>query len=266
MPIAGSRAQKQRGEQQPNFFHGEQKCAAKVANNQPSGVATFAACLHGMKPFFQKILVTIRRLRYPGSLRYWERRYARGGHSGAGSSGILAAYKAEVVNRFVAENGIMSVVELGCGDGQQLRLADYPAYIGLDISASAIARCRKIFAGDPTKTFAICGPKNFQVADYQSDMALSMEVIFHLTEENVYQKYLHDLFASARKWVVVFSSDETDSTGGIFPHFRPRRFTSDVPPDWVLRRQLTTPHRDISQSDFFFFEKTGSSKSYNFAT
>lgn len=205
---------------------------------------------------FRTLLSTFRRLRYPGSLTYWERRYAAGGNSGTGSIGRLAAYKAETVNRFVREYNIQSVIEFGCGDGQQLRLADYPAYMGLDISETAVKQCRAIFAHDTSKKFEVYKPDGFNATGFQADMALSLEVFFHLTEDKTYQLYLQHLFASACRWVVIFSSNEADTTGGIFPHFRPRHFTPDVPPGWVLRQHIPNPHRDISLSDFFFFEKT----------
>ena len=49
----------------------------------------------------------------------WEKRYAKGGNSGAGSYGKLAVYKAKVLNEFIEENKneVNSVVEFGCGDG-----------------------------------------------------------------------------------------------------------------------------------------------------
>lgn len=207
-------------------------------------------------PLYKKALIALRRLRYPGAADYWERRYARGGDSGAGSTGRLAAYKAATVNRFVRERDIRSVVEFGCGDGRQLQLADYPLYTGLDISKSAVGHCRALFAGDASRRFGIYRPDVFNPLDFQSDMALSLEVIFHLTEDDTYNLYMRHLFAAARHWVVIFSSDEADTTGGIFPHFRPRQFLKDVPPGWLLRERLENPHRDISVSEFFFFEKT----------
>lgn len=78
---------------------------------------------------------------FPGSRTYWDRRYAFGGYSGAGSSGRLAAFKAETLNRFVEQHGIGSVVELGCGDGNQLSLGAYPFYLGIDVSREAVRRC-----------------------------------------------------------------------------------------------------------------------------
>lgn len=204
---------------------------------------------------FRSLLAILRRLRYPGSHRYWERRYAQGGDSGAGSSGVLAAYKASILNAFVQTHNIRSVVELGCGDGQQLRLAEYPAYTGLDIAASAVECCRALFAGDRSKKIVHYNPLQFDPADFQADMAISLEVIFHLTEENLYRLYLQHLFALSRRWVLVFSSDEADDTGGVFPHFRPRQFSVDVPKGWVLRERIPNPHRDRSVSDFFVFER-----------
>src|SRR5687767_4284814 len=75
---------------------------------------------------------------FVSSSNYWERRYRKGRSSGAGSHGRLARFKADVLNEFVEKNCIKSVVEFGCGDGAQLSLANYPAYLGIDASEYAI--------------------------------------------------------------------------------------------------------------------------------
>ncbi len=82
---------------------------------------------------------------------YWEGRYAKGLDSGAGSYNRLATYKADFLNKFVAENAIERVIEFGSGDGAQLELADYPEYIGIDVSKTAIARTRTKFRSDLKK-------------------------------------------------------------------------------------------------------------------
>ncbi len=56
---------------------------------------------------------------FPGSQDYWVKRYAKGGNSGPGSYSELAKFKASVLNAFVREHGIQSVIEFGCGDGNQ---------------------------------------------------------------------------------------------------------------------------------------------------
>src|ERR1700760_1333334 len=92
-------------------------------------------------------------LPFKTSSDYWERRYVRGGNSGVGSYGRLANFKAEFLNDFVEQHRINSVIEYGCGDGSQLKLASYPSYIGIDVSPRAVEICRALFAADRSKRF-----------------------------------------------------------------------------------------------------------------
>ena len=80
---------------------------------------------------------------------------ARGGNSGAGSYNQIGVFKAEIMNKFVADNNVDTVVEFGFGDGQQLTRAKYPHYIGLDVSKTIHAKTSKRFADDPTKEFRL---------------------------------------------------------------------------------------------------------------
>ena len=198
--------------------------------------------------------------RFAGSAEYWEARYARGGESGTGSKGKFAEFKAEVLNDFVVRNGVVSVIEFGCGDGQQLARASYPQYLGIDVSAEAIRRCRARFAGDRSKAFRLA-------ADYQNeraDLALSLDVIFHLVEDDVFEGYMARLFNASDRWVIIYSSnyDRIDPNEG--PHVRHREFTAWIAahhPDWVLRERIpnrfpfTGDFRLGSFSDFFIFER-----------
>jgi SAM-dependent methyltransferase len=208
--------------------------------------------------FWHRLLAPLRRWRYPGDAAYWQQRYARGGDSGSGSGGALAAHKALTVNAFVKKYGIQSVTELGCGDGRQLQLAEYPQYVGLDLAPAAVERCRVLFAGDSKKKFDTYNPANFDPNPVRSDLALSMEVIFHLTNERLYEQYLRDLFACAHTWVLIFAPDQDDYTGGVFPHFRPRRFTPDVArlaPQWLLHEQLAPPPAALSGSQWWAYRR-----------
>src|SRR5262245_1129130 len=82
------------------------------------------------------------KIHFDTSSQYWEERYARGGTSGAGSYGRLAQFKADVINGHVRAHNVARVVELGCGDGNQLSLAQYPSYLGLDVSSTAVQACK----------------------------------------------------------------------------------------------------------------------------
>ncbi|MGZ6791310.1 MAG: hypothetical protein ACXVGH_00020 [Mycobacteriales bacterium] len=192
---------------------------------------------------------------------YWELRYAAGGTSGTGSYGELATFKAEVLNRFVAEHRVTSVVELGCGDGNQLALADYPSYVGLDVAPSALDRCIAAFADDASKSFYLYDPERF--ADrrhaFRCDLALSLDVLFHLVEDQVFDRYLDLLFDCGGRFVGVYSSNA--ALPDPEPHVRHREFTSLVArrhPQWRLVEHVPNPHRGTLEgavSDFWFWAR-----------
>lgn len=78
-----------------------------------------------------------------------------GGNSGAGSYNQIGVFKAEIVNNFVKDNGVNTVIEFGFGDGQQLTRAKYPHYIGVDVSKTIYEKTKKRFADDPSKEFRL---------------------------------------------------------------------------------------------------------------
>lgn len=190
---------------------------------------------------------------------YWERRYRLGMTSGPGSTGKLAIFKAEVLNRFVRDNGIGTVIEFGCGDGTQLAFAEYPSYLGIDVSPAAIDRCCRRFAGDATKSFRLQGGAGGAGDVEQADLTLSLDVIYHLLEDPVYHRYMDDLFGASRRWVVVYSSNREESTGA--RHVRHRRFLDDVRarfPEFSVVGKVENPFPAESFADFYFFERTSS--------
>jgi SAM-dependent methyltransferase len=212
-----------------------------------------------MHKIWHQILRPWRQWHYPGDAAYWERRYALGGDSGSGSAGLLARHKADTLNFFVKKNNIATVVELGCGDGQQAQLFDFQNYTGLDIAPSAVARCAEVFAHDDRKRFVLYAPDTFDAATVQAELTLSLEVIFHLTDSDLYEKYLRHLFATATRWVVIFAPNQPDTTGGIFPHVRLRAFLPDVArlaPQWCLAGHLDPPPPEAhSWSTWWVFER-----------
>jgi len=193
--------------------------------------------------------------RFRTSTDYWEDRYRRGGDSGGGSYGDLARFKADVLNAFVERHAVRSVVEFGCGDGSQLGLVRYPSYLGVDASAEAVRICRDKYAADATKRFAT-------LAEYdgaKADMALSLDVIYHLVEDAVFEAHIRSVFAAGERWVAVYSTDTDEQKPLQSPHVRHRRFTERVAatqPGWTLRETVPNAHPKLSQASFFFYERT----------
>ena len=75
----------------------------------------------------------------------------KGGTSGSGSYNQLAHFKAEILNKFVADHEVQTVIEFGFGDGNQLMLARYPQYTGFEVSQVAVDLCRQKFADDASQ-------------------------------------------------------------------------------------------------------------------
>lgn len=204
---------------------------------------------------------------FRGSAPYWEERYAAGGTSGAGSYGRLAHFKAETLNRFVRDHGVRSVVELGSGDGAQLGLAEYPSYVGLDVSETAVRMCVERFAGDETKRFEVIDEAGWapQRERVRADLSMSLDVIYHLVEDETFERYMERLFDLGERFVVIYSSNEEPPGYLGSPHVRHRTFTDWIEakrPEWRLIERIPNRYpydpndrNETSFADFYFFER-----------
>lgn len=202
-----------------------------------------------------ELLAPLRRRLFKGSSTYWQDRYANGADSGAGSYGELARFKADVLNGYVAEHSVSSVIEFGCGDGHQLSLAEYPRYLGLDVAPDAIERCRDRFSGDESKSFYLYSTPHFidRARTFHADLAVSLDVLYHLVEDEVFTGYLKHLFAAADRFVVIYSSDEEFPDAA--PHVRHRNFTRWVAEHvegWKLIDRIANPVEDSAAVAEFF--------------
>lgn len=215
---------------------------------------------------YRRLSHAIRRKQFIGSNQYWETRYADGGNSGAGSRSHLAEFKADFLNNFVASHGIYNVIELGCGDGYQLGLARYPRYTGVDVSKTAVQICKKTFRDDETKTFLTSIPKGNKF-----DLSISLDVIYHLIEDDIFTTYLKELFSLSRRWVIIYASnlhqiEFVRKFGVRAPHVKHRQFTTSVEelaPEWRLVERVPNDFpfdpknpAETSFADFYIYEKS----------
>lgn len=216
-------------------------------------------------PIAQSIWCVLRGRRtsqaFPGSATYWDGRYVVGGNSGRGSYGELAEFKARVLNEFVATHGIRTVIEFGCGDGNQLLLAEYPSYLGLDVSSTAISRCRELLAADESERFAL-------VSDYageKAELSMSLDVVYHLVEDSVFEKYMSQLFDAAERFVVIYANNRDEPASPAHPHVRHRRFSDWIAQyraDWKQIDYVANPYpynpeeQTGSFADFYFFSRS----------
>jgi hypothetical protein len=212
-------------------------------------------------PLVGPLISRLRAPTYVDSLAsYWEDRYATGGHSGAGSYGRLAEFKAEFINGFVERNNIQSVIEFGVGDGAQLALANYPRFIGVDVSQTSIDMCRQKFGDSPTHLFYTS--KEAAHEELTAELSLSLDVVYHLVDDAIFESYMQRLFDAAGRSVIIYASDEDRPEA---PHVRHRKFSRWVEkkrPEFKLRERV--PNRypydsadtgNTSFADFFVYDR-----------
>lgn len=197
---------------------------------------------------------------FTNSTDYWKERYKSGGNSGAGSYNQLAEFKGEFLNEFVQKNNVDSVIELGSGDGNQLDYFDFKKYTGFDVSETVVKNCQQKFANKPEYQFNLM--KN--ITNQKADMVMSLDVIYHLIEDEVYHNYMQHLFAMSNKYVAIYAYD-SEGEGYYAPHVRPRKFS-----DWInanatnFRLVEHVPNKypfdpndpaNTSIADFYLYEK-----------
>lgn len=200
---------------------------------------------------------------FSNSSQYWDDRYNTGGNSGAGSYGRLARFKADVLNDFVIKHAISSVVEYGCGDGAQLEMANYSEYTGFDVSPQAVALCRNKFSG--RQNYQFFETKILLDNEGSFDLAISLDVIYHLIEDDVYDAYMKRLFASSSKFVIIYSNNIEKKFDA--PHVRGRKLTlwcDEFAKDWALYQVIENIYpydpaepNDTSHADFYIFKRAG---------
>ena len=193
---------------------------------------------------------------------YWENRYSKLGNSGAGSYGRLAEFKADVINSFIADKKIKVIKEFGCGDGNQLALLKAPLYMGYDVSQTVIDKLKKIHESDKSKAF-------YHISDYdktviKADLTLSLDVLYHLLEDEVFNDYMEKLFDTSDRYVIIYSCHRNDISNSL--HIKFRTFLTWVlknRPEWrlidVIENAYPYDRNDpnhTSWSDFYIFERT----------
>jgi hypothetical protein len=149
------------------------------------------------------------------------------------------------------------------GDGNQLSLLDTSKimYYGVDISPTAITKCKELFHTNKTKRFFVT--KDFPKT-ILADLVMSCDVLYHLIENSVYYTYLHELFNRSTQFVIIYARDEDLNHAA---HVRFRKFTDYIKqtfPSFQLIQHIPNkfPQLEIGQnnnatspSDFYVYKK-----------
>jgi hypothetical protein len=194
------------------------------------------------------------------SRKYWEDRYLRGATSGWGSYGTASRYKTAVINDFLERFKPSSAIEFGCGDGNQIKSINYKNYLGLDFQP-AVKICKELYKNNKNLNFDSVDNYTGQKAD----LTLSLDVIYHLVEDEVFRDYMNNLFNSSKKYVVVFTTDRNDIIGTTVEHcfsravspYIKQNFKNFVPLEFESANRPKNFYKKnpFSDANFLFFER-----------
>lgn len=165
-----------------------------------------------------------------------------------------------------------TTINQNSGDGTQLSLSRYPQYTGLDVSKFAVHRLQQRFADDWKKRFILYNGTRAGLTGQtgkllQADLSFSLEVIFHITDANIYQNYMELLFDTSQRFVVIMSNDAPEiencvsgkcySDRGHLRFWPVRNWVKEHrSEEWRFIGSLQHKYPEKAWSDFFFFART----------
>lgn len=189
------------------------------------------------------------------SKKYWENRYLTNGNSGAGSYGTEAMFKANYINGVIKKYGINSISDFGCGDGNQISLlTGFKKYYGYDFSRTTIDNCIKKLT-DKRYQF------EYNIEDIPiSDITISLDVTYHILEDDYFEEYMNSLFMKSNKYVLIYSMNRNDATSqNMSIHLKNREFVGWVSnnyPHFELVETIKFPEK-TNDIGFYLFIKNG---------
>jgi len=173
----------------------------------------------------------------------------------------IRMFKQKIINQVVRDYNIQKVVEFGVGDGVQLEIGKYPRYVGVDVSKTVVESTTKKFGSDKSKSF-IDLETYINIGDYfQADLGMSLDVLYHLVEWDIFREYLDRLFNSANSHVLIYACDEDQNSSNDYAsHVAKRRFNyliEKYKSSWKLKQKWSYPKEfmDPSCAEMFLYEK-----------
>lgn len=154
---------------------------------------------------------------------YW------GNGSGSGSLPEATTPYREFLQRFISENGIRSVIDLGCGDWQFSKLIDWSGvkYHGFDVAESVVEKNREAYGTDKI-TFSVM--ENYHLIP-AADLLIIKDVLQHLSNQEI-DRIIKQLI----------------------PRFKLTLVTNCVPPIRTSFHRSSMFNRDIETGDFRFLD------------
>ena len=189
--------------------------------------------------FFRKVIRELFRRqitkRYIDARNYWEDRYYYGGNSGKGSYAKDAIQKANFLNDTMLNYGLKNIIDISCGDGNNLKLFKSEFYIGIDVSKTIVEKNILSFKSYKNKLFFFLY-KNYSkiineinnLIKNDGSIIVSFDVIFHLVEDVVYKEHINAINNIKAQYCIITSSDKNIDYNLKVPHVKHRNYSNDL--------------------------------------
>lgn len=132
---------------------------------------------------------------------YREQRYKNWWNSGKWSYNENARFKADFINKFIIESGIIDVIEVGSWDGNNLSLYEAKKYTWVDVSAEAIKKCKNMFEHKDNMTFE----EYRKWENTPADLSLCLDVTYHIFPRKEREEVIDDVIRLWKKYVLFYS-------------------------------------------------------------
>ena len=210
--------------------------------------------------------------------QYWETRLKQ--HSnleGVGCQGrskawnyILYKSKIRTVNRALNKINLnlegCKALDIGTGVGFWIEylLGKKVNYItGIDIALSSIEFCNKKCENLKNLKF-VHGDISDNIFVYDNllrkgyDLSTAFDVLYHITDEDEFQKTLHDIFSCSTKYIILYTIiHEYESEPNSHIMYRDTMAYLSKIPDFKVERILEQKYKEVSSADFIFMRKKG---------
>jgi len=131
--------------------------------------------------------------------KYWDQRYNKDGISGRGSRGAEREWRWDLINNYIPS--IDQVIDVGCGDLEFWKGKDCIDYTGIDFSEVIIQKNKE---KRPDWKF-INAPAEEYIEGIKAECVLCLGVLFHIMDDDAYQKILENLCKYSTKYIVIYT-------------------------------------------------------------
>ena len=142
-------------------------------------------------------------------------------NSGAGSEDSISIRFIEFANKYITENNIKSIVDLGCGDfrvGSKIISPEIEKYIGIDVVDELIIHHQKTYGSDVV-SFQCLNIINDELPD--AELCMIRQVLQHLSNQQV-----AEILIKLRKYKYLIICDHIP--GGKFTPNKDKKHGADI--------------------------------------